>query len=58
LPLIQSLIPFGISAARKCALRRFPFSIFYRASTNEILVLAVAHAKRHPDYWHARAFER
>ena len=39
---------------RGCPVRRFPFRIIYRIEPNCILVVAVAHAKRHPDYWRNR----
>ncbi|MEZ4311201.1 MAG: type II toxin-antitoxin system RelE/ParE family toxin [Polyangiaceae bacterium] len=35
-------------------LSRFPYSILYRALPDHIRVLAVAHQKRRPLYWHAR----
>ncbi len=37
--------------ARKCRLARFPFSIYYVERSEDIWVLAVAHAKRRPGYW-------
>jgi toxin ParE1/3/4 len=38
-------------AVRAFVLDRFPFSIVYRIRPAEIRILAVAHAKRAPDYW-------
>jgi plasmid stabilization system protein ParE len=35
-------------------LRRFPFRIIYRITNSEILVVAVAHGSRSPDYWTSR----
>jgi plasmid stabilization system protein ParE len=35
-------------------LRRFPFRIIYRITNSEILVIAVAHGSRSPDYWTSR----
>lgn len=32
-------------------LGRFPFSMIYRISDTEILVIAIAHARRRPGYW-------
>ncbi len=32
-------------------LRRFPYTIIYTESADEILILAVAHQKRLPGYW-------
>jgi plasmid stabilization system protein ParE len=40
---------------RRKLLRRYPFSLIYRLEKNGlILVVAVAHASRHPDYWKSR----
>lgn len=39
---------------RRCRLRRFPYGLIYHADESEILVVAVAHLHRHPDYWHDR----
>jgi plasmid stabilization system protein ParE len=32
-------------------LRRYPFQVIYREHENELLIVAVAHAKRKPGYW-------
>lgn len=32
-------------------LRRFPFRIIYRIVQGDIVVMAVAHSSRSPDYW-------
>lgn len=32
-------------------LRRFPFRIIYRRVRDDIVVIAVAHSSRSPDYW-------
>jgi plasmid stabilization system protein ParE len=39
---------------RRVLLRRFPFSLIYSEEANEILVVAVAHQRRRPDYWRGR----
>lgn len=36
---------------RRAVLTRFPYSVFYRLLPDEIEVVAVAHARRDPDYW-------
>jgi toxin ParE1/3/4 len=36
---------------RRFVLRRFPFAIAYLDEPTEVVVLAVAHAKRRPLYW-------
>ncbi|HXG66826.1 MAG TPA: type II toxin-antitoxin system RelE/ParE family toxin [Blastocatellia bacterium] len=37
--------------ARRCRVNRFPYGVVYRASTDEILIVAVMHLHRKPDYW-------
>ena len=39
---------------RRCYLRRFPYKIIYQLRKDKILVLAVAHNRRHPTYWRTR----
>jgi toxin ParE2 len=39
---------------RRFLLKRFPYSVVYRADDNRIVVVAVAHAHRRPAYWRAR----
>ncbi len=36
---------------RRYLLRSFPYSIVYRCTGDEVLVVAVAHHKRKPGYW-------
>lgn len=36
---------------RKCLLHKFPYKILYSVETDHILVIAVAHQHRKPDYW-------
>ena len=40
---------------RKCLLHRFPFKLLYAIEEDHILVLAVAHQHRKPDYWVERS---
>lgn len=42
------------SEIRRCRLRRFPYSVVYTQDGSGILVLAVAHQHRKPDYWKNR----
>jgi plasmid stabilization system protein ParE len=35
-------------------LRRFPFSVIYAVESDAIVVIAVAHQRRRPDYWKER----
>ena len=36
------------------AVGRFPYRIYYRARHDEILIIAVAHKRRRPDFWVTR----
>lgn len=36
---------------RRYLLRRFPYSIIYHVTTDELIVVAVAHNRRRPGYW-------
>ena len=42
------------SEIRRCRLRRFPYSMVYTQDGPGILVLAIAHQHRKPDYWKTR----
>jgi len=39
---------------RRCLLQTFPYSIIFSIEPDSIVIIAVAHAKREPDYWHQR----
>lgn len=41
---------------RRCLIAKFPYGIIYHhiPDGSEILVVAIAHLHRHPDYWIAR----
>lgn len=39
---------------RRYFLRRFPYSIIYQLTTDELRILAVAHHRRLPSYWAQR----
>jgi toxin ParE1/3/4 len=39
---------------RRRILTRFPYAILYQVDPDEIVVLAVMHLRRNPDYWHDR----
>ena len=36
---------------RKCLLHKFPYKLLYSMEEDHILVIAVAHQHRKPDYW-------
>lgn len=39
---------------RKCLVPKFPYAIIFSIEPDFILVVALAHAKRKPGYWHDR----
>jgi len=41
--------------ARKLLVRRFPYLIIYRSEAEHVLVLAIGHQRRHPDFWLGRS---
>lgn len=45
--------PFS-DQTRRCLVNRFPYGIVYQVRTDEILVVAVAHLHRKPNYWENR----
>src|SRR5205085_6075986 len=45
--------PLG-EGVRRCRLRRFPYGLIYTIDNGDILLLAVAHLHRRPDYWRDR----
>lgn len=40
---------------RRVLARRFPYGVLYAPRNGSILVLAVMHLRRHPDYWRSRS---
>jgi toxin ParE1/3/4 len=44
----------GLGEFRACALRRFPYTIFYIELENQLWLGAVAHQSRRPAYWARR----
>lgn len=42
-------------STRRCRLRRFPYGLIYHHDEKgEVLIVAVAHLHRRPDYWRER----
>ncbi|WP_026100141.1 type II toxin-antitoxin system RelE/ParE family toxin [Fortiea contorta] len=39
---------------RRCMTRRFPYGILYTIEPDYILILAVMHCSREPEYWKSR----
>lgn len=46
--------PLG-GSIRRCQMRRFPYGIIYEPSEIEIVIIAIAHLHRKPEYWRSRA---
>ncbi len=42
------------SRHRCCSVQKFPFQVVFRHDADRIHVIAVAHAKRRPNYWTSR----
>ena len=61
---VESSIAFSLSfpnagskftrSTRRVQLRKFPFSVVYRSTEKELLIIAVAHNSRRPGYWISR----
>lgn len=43
---------------RRVRVRGFPFSLLYRPEREGIVIFALAHHSRHPEYWLYRVHER
>jgi plasmid stabilization system protein ParE len=39
------------SDVRRCVIHKFPYNILYSIEDNHILIIAIAHQHRKPDYW-------
>lgn len=57
---VRSIIenPYAAAAVgagiRRTVLKHFPYDILYAVEPDLIMVVAVAHQKRRPQYWHSR----
>jgi plasmid stabilization system protein ParE len=57
---IQNIVNFPCtwpelqSGIRRCLARRFPYGVLYFMEQGDILILAVMHLHRSPDYWKSR----
>ena len=46
--------PIVRSGIRRRLVGRFPYGILYRDDPDEIVIVAIMHLHRHPDYWLGR----
>jgi plasmid stabilization system protein ParE len=49
LPRLESYV--GPHDVRRCLLKRFPYLVIFTYRQDEVLVVAVTHARRRPLYW-------
>lgn len=45
---------FGKRGVKRLLMNRFPFSVVFVARDKDVIVLALAHHRRRPDYWRSR----
>lgn len=57
LELNPSLYPVVEHDARRCLTRTFPFGVIFLIRPDMIVIMAVMHLLRNPDYWKNRTFE-
>jgi plasmid stabilization system protein ParE len=48
------LFPIVELDVRRCLTRTFPFGVLYRERSDAIVIVAVMHLHRDPDYWKSR----
>ena len=53
-PLLYQVVELDV---RRCVTKTFPFGILFRARPEQIVVVAVMHLHRDPEYWKARVRE-
>jgi plasmid stabilization system protein ParE len=41
-------------SSRRWLVKNFPFGIIYRAGESDVLIIAVAHQRKKPEYWASR----
>ena len=49
------MFPFALRNAKKVVVKRFPYTVYYEIGEEEIMILAIFHAKRNPEQWQKRA---
>lgn len=57
---VEEVVEFPLAAQvyragiRKKVLRHFSYKLFYAIETDALVIVAVAHQRKRPNYWHAR----
>lgn len=46
--------PRAFAGCQRCSVERYPYSVVFYQSGNEIVIVAFAHSKRRPGYWRSR----
>ena len=46
--------PISRPHVRSRLIHRFPYGLLYRVDPDEVVILAIMHLHRHPDYWISR----
>jgi len=52
------LYPVVERDVRRCLTKTFPFGVLFRTTSHMIVIMAVMHLHRDPDYWKTRRFEQ
>jgi toxin ParE1/3/4 len=50
-PMLFSVVEFEV---RRCRIKTFPFDILFQILSDQLVVIAVMHLHRNPDYWKSR----
>jgi len=50
-PLLYPVVHLDV---RRCITKTFPFSVLFRVTPDQVIVMSVMHQRRHPDYWKKR----
>lgn len=48
------MFPAALRNTKKALVKRFPYTLYYEIGSEEIMILAVFHAKRSPTHWQKR----
>ena len=48
------MFPIALRNTRKVMVKKFPYTLYYEIGDEDIMILAVFHAKRSPAHWQQR----